>query len=368
MSYTRLNKKSKEILYASDISHIEDGIQDLESSMVVKQSGKSLSSNDYTNSEKSKLAGIENNANAYSHPTTHPASMIVESTSKQFVSDTEKAEWNSKASEDFVTQKLSTVKVDMSAYSTTSQINSALNAKVDKVSGKALSTNDYTTAEKTKLAGIEAGANNYSHPSTHSASIITETSDKKFCTPAEKSSWNNKLDTTYPSSLANAVTINIGGFKVGDSLTDMTIAKILEKLLCTAVVTPTADSIYYGRLSIGDVGNAIIPYNRLTSDQILKSNTYTMNKTTPKVMGKTSLGLASDTAEGDYLIICVPEGYTVHKDNGIGGKVEFNEELDGIAGKTGANGIDVVLEGATYKLYGEVLITQAEIFFYVDRV
>lgn len=31
--------------------------------------------------------------------------------------------------------------------------------KVDKVSGKGLSTNDYTTAEKNKLAGIDAGAN-----------------------------------------------------------------------------------------------------------------------------------------------------------------------------------------------------------------
>lgn len=34
----------------------------------------------------------------------------------------------------------------------------ALNNKVDKVAGKGLSTNDYTTAEKTKLAGIEEGA------------------------------------------------------------------------------------------------------------------------------------------------------------------------------------------------------------------
>lgn len=34
----------------------------------------------------------------------------------------------------------------------------ALNAKVDKVNGKALSTNDYTNAEKSKLAGIQAGA------------------------------------------------------------------------------------------------------------------------------------------------------------------------------------------------------------------
>lgn len=38
------------------------------------------------------------------------------------------------------------------------------NNKVDKVSGKGLSTNDYTTAEKNKLAGIEAQANKYTHP------------------------------------------------------------------------------------------------------------------------------------------------------------------------------------------------------------
>ena len=35
---------------------------------------------------------------------------------------------------------------------------SALDGKVDKVSGKGLSTNDYTTAEKTKLSGIASGA------------------------------------------------------------------------------------------------------------------------------------------------------------------------------------------------------------------
>ena len=40
-----------------------------------------------------------------------------------------------------------------------------LSGKVDKVAGKGLSTNDYTTADKTKLAGIAAGANNYVHPS-----------------------------------------------------------------------------------------------------------------------------------------------------------------------------------------------------------
>jgi hypothetical protein len=42
----------------------------------------------------------------------------------------------------------------------------ALATKVDKVTGKGLSENDYTTAEKTKLADIEDGATNVTIDST----------------------------------------------------------------------------------------------------------------------------------------------------------------------------------------------------------
>lgn len=59
--------------------------------------------------------------------------------------------------------------VDLSGYATTAAMNSALGNKVDKVSGKALSTNDYTTTEKNKLAGIAANANNYSLPAATSS-------------------------------------------------------------------------------------------------------------------------------------------------------------------------------------------------------
>lgn len=59
--------------------------------------------------------------------------------------------------------------VDLSGYATTAAMNSALGNKVDKVSGKVLSTNDYTTAEKNKLAGVAANANNYSLPAATSS-------------------------------------------------------------------------------------------------------------------------------------------------------------------------------------------------------
>lgn len=46
----------------------------------------------------------------------------------------------------------------LSALPTNESLQNTLLAKVDKVSGKGLSTNDYTTAEKTKLSNIEANA------------------------------------------------------------------------------------------------------------------------------------------------------------------------------------------------------------------
>ena len=58
-------------------------------------------------------------------------------------------------------------------YATVQELLDMADTKVDKVEGKGLSTEDYTTAEKSKLAGIEAGANKYVHPATHPVGMIT---------------------------------------------------------------------------------------------------------------------------------------------------------------------------------------------------
>lgn len=49
--------------------------------------------------------------------------------------------------------------VDLSEYAKTKDVDAKLSNKVDKVSGKGLSTNDYTTIEKTKLSNISSDAN-----------------------------------------------------------------------------------------------------------------------------------------------------------------------------------------------------------------
>lgn len=70
-----------------------------------------------------------------------------------------------------------------------------IGTKVDKVAGKGLSTEDYTSAEKAKLAGVAVGANNYQHPASHPASIIAQDATHRFVTDTEKSTWNGKAST-----------------------------------------------------------------------------------------------------------------------------------------------------------------------------
>ena len=121
-------------------------------------------------------------------------------------------------------------------------------------------------------------------------------------------------------------------------------------------------AIYYGRLSIAEVGGRVVQYSAIT-DTMIKNGT-NITKITPQTLGKTSLGKQSTTAESDYVIVAVPnnEGYVVTADDGFGGKVIFNKEV------AGANG-DVILtiDGNQYAIYGEILISPAEIFIYIDK-
>ena len=123
-------------------------------------------------SDKKKLDGIATGANNYTHPSTHDASMITQSASYRFVTDTEKSTWNAKAS---------------TAVATTSA-NGLMAA-----------------ADKTKLNGIATGANNYTHPSTHAASMITQSASYRFVTDTEKSTWNAKASTAVATQSANGL-------------------------------------------------------------------------------------------------------------------------------------------------------------------
>ena len=94
-------------------------------------------------------------------------------------------------------------------YYTESEISTLLNGKVDKVSGKGLSANDYTTTEKNKLAGIANSANNYSHPSTHASTMIVEAnalSNLGTSANAKQSVINSAINTKMGQKAASSHT------------------------------------------------------------------------------------------------------------------------------------------------------------------
>ena len=152
---------------AQDVSALQANVNAINAGKVDAESGKGLSTNDYTSAEKQKLAGIAAGANNYVHPSTHPASMITGlanvATSGNY------ADLSGKPTIPTVDNAIAQGGTNPV---TGGAIFDALEGKVDAESGKGLSSNDYTSAEKQKLAGIAAGANNYVHPSTHPASMI----------------------------------------------------------------------------------------------------------------------------------------------------------------------------------------------------
>ena len=128
--------------------------------------------------------------------------------------------------------------------------------------------------------------------------------------------------------------------------------------------TPAGNVMYYGYIPYDEsVGS--IEYADITPELINKYSS--MNKAEVSEMPKTSLGLIP---QGGLIVIAVPknielEGFTdlaVTKDNGFGGKVAFDEEVLGV------NGLVVDFDGVEYELYGEMLLTDAEIFFYIDGI
>jgi hypothetical protein len=91
------------------------------------QDGK-MSKSDFT-----KLQGIETNANKYIHPDTHPATMIVDDSNHRFVTDTDKTNWNGKASSAKVNGFINIAEYNAVGDGVTSDQTAVVNAIADAV-------------------------------------------------------------------------------------------------------------------------------------------------------------------------------------------------------------------------------------------
>ncbi|MGL5328323.1 MAG: hypothetical protein ACRDD7_03570, partial [Peptostreptococcaceae bacterium] len=146
--------------------------------------------------------------------------------------------------------------------------------KVNKVVGKELSTNDYTTLEKQKLSGIADNANNYTHPATHDASMIVENTNKRFVSDAEMS---NKLEVgnilagtnITLDKVGNNVTINSTATGGGDYMLPTASATVKGGVKVGSGLTMTGDVLSAtggGSVDLTKVSTNIVPTTNSTLD------------------------------------------------------------------------------------------------------
>lgn len=108
--------------------------------------------------------------------------------------------------------------------------------KVDKISGKGLSTNDYTTPEKNKLAAIEAEANKYVLPAATTTTLGGIIVGDRLSIDS-----TGKLVATYTYTLPTASSTVLGGVKTGSNITntDGTISLTKANVTSALGVDPT---------------------------------------------------------------------------------------------------------------------------------
>lgn len=120
-----------------------------------------------------------------------------------------------------------------------SKIEGLLDDKVDKETGKGLSTNDYTTTEKNKLAGIAAGAevnvqSNWNETNTGSDAFILNK-------PTKLSQFTNDGDGTAGSAFATEDYADQHGGKIDVIKVNGTAQTITNKTVDISVPTKTSD-------------------------------------------------------------------------------------------------------------------------------
>lgn len=112
--------------------------------------------------------------------------------------------------------------------------------------------------------------------------------------------------------------------------------------------------IFYGHLI-----NKITNYAEITPDMLIDPSNY-IQQVSAGQLGKTSCGVME---EGDKVVVLIPVdyNYVATKDNGFGGKMAFNEMILGANG-----GPTIELDGVLYRVYGEMMTTEGEMFIYVN--
>ncbi len=295
---------------------------------VDKVQGKELSTNDYTTAEKTKLAAItgtntgDQDLSGYATTVALNAKANSSEVTAALATKVDKVQGKDLSTNDYTTAEktklaaitgTNTGDQDLSGYATTADLNSKVNAsdlttalatKVDKIQGKELSTNDYTTAEKNKLAAI-TGTNTGDQDLSGYATISDLAT--KASTASVTTSLNRKEDVSNKSILTD-----LGGQSTSDALYPS------QK----AVKTYVDSQINNGGIADGSISTVKIADRAITGIKL--ANTLSGYKNFPDGAGKvvTSTNVTPD--------LILPVGSIA-----TGGSFVWQSFVPGLSGKLG---------------------------------
>jgi hypothetical protein len=222
-----LKANTAEIKTALDTKANASEVKTALDTKVDKVSGKDLSTNDYSTDEKTKLAAITGN---------------------------------------------NTGDQDLSLYATNASINNSLAGKVDKVTGKDLSSNDFTTTEKNKLATITGTNTGDQINITGNAATATKLATTKNINGIP---FDGSADITI-SAIANAGT-----------LTGTTLNSTVTSSSLTSVGTLT-NTIISGKATVG-------ASTASSASAVLEANSITQGFLPPRMTSAQRNAIASPT-------------------------------------------------------------------------
>jgi len=321
---------------------------------VDKVTGKGLSENDYTSAEKSKLAAITGTntgdqdlsgyattaalagkANTADVTTALATKATASEVTSGLAGKVDKVTGKELSSNDYSTaekNKLATITgtntgdQDLSGFATIAQlatkatstdVTTSLATKVDKVIGKGLSTNDYSTSEKDKLAAITgtntgdqvnitgnagtatklANAKNINDVPFDGTANITVTADagtltgttlKSTVTGSSLTSVGTLTDLTVTNPIVGSITGNAATATTAGNITATSNTTLTTLSNLTSVGTLTSATVN-GKVIVGATSAA-------SASAVLEANSTTQGFLPPRMLGAQRDAISSKTA------------------------------------------------------------------------